>query len=119
MKKNYDLNNIGKRLPYTVPDNFFETVEEDLIKKAKQVEPLNGGVGEMKKTTGIGSISFRVIISAAAAVIIFAVTCIQLYNNANRGYSTIEDAFCNLTNDDRSYLLELYSDDIFINTQNE
>ncbi len=118
MKKHYDLNNIGKRLPYTVPDNFFETVEEELIRKAKQVKPLNEGVGEMEKATGIGRISFRVIISAAA-LIILAVTCIQLYYNANRGYSTIEDAFCNLTNDDRSYLLELYSDDIFINTQNE
>ena len=31
MEENYDFNRIGKQMPYTVPDGFFEKLEEDVV----------------------------------------------------------------------------------------
>ena len=33
MKKDFDFDRVGKRLPYTVPDDFFAKLEDDIYNK--------------------------------------------------------------------------------------
>ena len=35
MDKTFDFNTIGKRMPYAVPDGFFEKMEEDVMQDIK------------------------------------------------------------------------------------
>ncbi len=37
--KDFDLNSVGKRMPYTTPDNFFEEVTQRCASKVSQIEP--------------------------------------------------------------------------------
>ena len=32
MEQNYDFNSVGKKMPYTVPDGFFDQLEENVMK---------------------------------------------------------------------------------------
>lgn len=34
MEKNFDFNKIGKRMPYTVPEGFFDEMERDIMQQA-------------------------------------------------------------------------------------
>ena len=34
MKKDFDFDRVGKRLPYTVPDDFFAKLEDDIDRKS-------------------------------------------------------------------------------------
>lgn len=36
MESNFDFNKIGKRMPYTTPDGFFDSLETDILKRSKQ-----------------------------------------------------------------------------------
>lgn len=36
MAKSFDFNEIGKRMPYQVPDTFFENVQEDILIRADE-----------------------------------------------------------------------------------
>ena len=43
MEKDFDFNSIGKRMPYQVPDGFFDQLEKDVWKEIKE-EPNQGSV---------------------------------------------------------------------------
>ena len=39
MEQNYDFSKIGKQMPYTVPDGFFDQLEENVMNEVKKVLP--------------------------------------------------------------------------------
>lgn len=114
MRQRIDLHNIGKRLPYTVPDNFFSKAEECIMERYGQEKAVNADERVFR-----GKLYLKTAVSIAAAILIFAFIGIYVYNNNSIGYSKIENAFCCLDNEDQTFLLEVYNEDIFFNTQNE
>ncbi len=113
MKQRFELDNIGKRLPYTVPDNFFTKVEECIIERYREDKAVNADEREFR-----GKLYLKTAFSVAAAILVFAFIGLHIYNKKNMGYSKIENAFCSLDNDDQRFLLEVYNEDIFFNNQN-
>ena len=116
MKQRIELNNIGKRLPYTVPDNFFSKAEECIMEKNREDKTVNADERLLR-----GKLYLKTAVSVAAAILVFAFIGLQIHNANSMGYSKIENAFCSLDNDDRTFLLEVYNEDIFLtlfNTQN-
>lgn len=35
MESNFDFNKIGKRMPYTTPDGFFDSLETDILNRTR------------------------------------------------------------------------------------
>lgn len=109
MDKNFDLNRIGKRMPYTVPDGFFSKMEEDVWKKVKDIKPAS----RQRKLLRIR------IVTATAAVAAVAALALSLRFSSNNQSETnilqVEQAFANLSSEDQAYILEVYQDDIFMN----
>ena len=103
MKQQYDLNDIGKRLPYTVPANFFSQIDNEIIQRiAKQVEPAK----VKTHCLHIRYSTFRKVALSAVAVFAFAFVTIQsirLLKRTNVGFSKIENAFCSLSDDDQTF----------------
>lgn len=113
MRQRIKLDNIGKRLPYTVPDNFFSKVEECIIKRYREDKAVNADERVFR-----GKLYLKTVVSVAAAILVFAFIELHIYNKKNMEYSKIENAFCSLDNDDQRFLLEVYNEDIFFNTKN-
>ena len=112
MKKDFDFNSIGKRLPYSVPDGFFDKLDEEIMRKAMSVE-----TAKPKPRRSI----MRIFITAATAVaasmalfLVFNHSKVQ-QPSATDNFAEVEQAFARLSNVDKDYLLEVYQDDIFFN----
>lgn len=108
MKENFNFENVGKRMPYTVPDRFFDEMEKNVWRTLKE-KPTD----KRNKHRTFLRIVTLAITSAAAAVALFFV----LNYNQPVGIDEVDEAFDNLSMEDQSYLLSVYQDDIFINQQ--
>lgn len=118
MNKNFDFNDVGKRMPYTVPDDFFATMEEAVMKRVaadKSDEPV--AAPATKKGTKTVTIVIRTLLAAAAAVTLFLVVQALLpKSEAQTDFDSVELAFSDLSTDDQDYYLDVYEeDDLFIN----
>ena len=112
MKTNFNLQQAGKRLPYTVPEGFFEEIEDQMRKEV------------IKATTQrCLSRKRRRIHIATASIAVAAAILVALYLNRTgsaspaSGFADVEQAFNRLSNEDRAYLVEVYQNDIFINEE--
>ena len=108
--KQFDFEQVGKRMPYSVPDGFFDKFEADVMQKVKQetAQPRN-----RKKTLRI---ALRVALAVAAAVALFFVIQPMLPKSSTDDFESVELAFNSLSTEDQEYLLQVYEeDDLFMN----
>lgn len=118
MNENFDFGRIGKREPYEVPDNFFQRLEDNIMKEAE--------TSHKRKAS-----SWRIILTSAASVaavvaILFTVgipytrhpqDITTIHSTQKYAMEDVERVFAGLSEADQNYLLDTYQDDIFINPQ--
>lgn len=108
MEKKFDFNQIGKRMPYSTPDNFFDKLEKE-VKTSLPSE---------RKNQHARIITMSVLSIAASLLLFFGISTTinnkgddakkEQYNMA-----AVEKAFNNLDNDDQNALINIYQDDVF------
>ena len=110
MEQNFDFSKIGKQMPYTVPDDFFEKLEENVMKEVK-AQPAKKNKAK----------TIRMAIRAALAVAACLALFLIVKKNLPQGNGTITDdfdnvelAFNNLSTEDQDYLLEVYQEEQFM-----
>ena len=91
MEQNYDFSKIGKQMPYTVPDGFFDKLEENLMNEVK-AQP-----AQKKKATAI-----------------LVVKKVLPQDTTTDDFANVELAFNNLSTDDQDYLLEVYQEELLL-----
>ena len=109
MEQNYDFSKIGKQMPYTVPDGFFDKLEENVMNEVK-AQPA-------KKKATVIRMAFRAAIAVAACIALFLVVKKVLPQNQDTNiddFENVELAFNNLSTDDQDYLLEVYQEELFL-----
>jgi flagellar basal body-associated protein FliL len=107
MEQNYDFNNIGKKMPYTVPDGFFDQLEEQVMNEVK-AEPAQ------KKSAKTIRIAIRTLLAVAACIALFLVVKKTLPQDSDAtidDFTSVELAFNNLSTEDQDYLLEVYQEE--------
>ena len=110
MNKDFKFEQVGKRIPYTVPDGFFDELEDKLLEKVHQETP-------RKSHRHIVRLSFVLTIASIAAamfIFIFNANMHDKQKPANE-LAKIDKAFNNLNTDDQTYLLDVYQNDVFLN----
>lgn len=118
MEQNYDFNNIGRKMPYTVPNGFFDQLEESVMNEVK-AQP-----AKEKKPKAV-SIVFRTLLAVAACVALFLIVRKALPQGEDPitdDFTSVELAFNNLSTEDQDYLLEVYQEEeelMFNNELNE
>ena len=112
-QKNYDnLNGVGKRMPYNVPDDFFAALEENVMRDVKVSTAQSAATGRPRAKV-IKMLS-RISIAVAASIAVI-VGFKALYNNHQTdNFTAVEEAFAHLSEEDQEYLLEVYQEDIFM-----
>ncbi len=110
MEQNYDFSKIGKQMPYTIPDGFFDKLEESVMNEVKAQS------AKTKKITVI-RMAIRAAIAVAACIALFLVVkkvLPQGQDAVTDDFENVELAFNNLTTDDQDYLLEVYQEELFL-----
>ena len=111
MEQNFDFSKIGKQMPYTVPDNFFDELEENVMNEVK-AQPV-----KKNKAKTIRMV-IRTALAVAACLALFLIvkkTLPKDSDNAIDDFDNVELAFNNLSTEDQDYLLEVYQEELFMN----
>lgn len=126
MSKDFEFDKIGKRMPYTTPNGFFEHLEDDIWEKikddSKKQEDNHPAITTEKhcvKQLSRPRILVRTIIAVAASIVIAFVVQANLSKPNDVSISDVDRAFSQLTTDDQTYLLDVYQDDVFIDETTE
>ena len=99
-----DLDRIGKKMPYKVPEGFFEEMPSRIIERATRRQHRNNILRHVIRYTAVAATI--ALVWMFADKVIFA---------PQDDYTSVELAFDQLSDDDQLYLLEVYQDDIFFN----
>lgn len=113
MKEDFDLDKIGKKMPYTTPDGFFDELENNIWSEVKDdMKPVKIANPVKRRP----AYAFLGRVAAVAAVV--AVVLMVGMKFGKPAAPTIDDvdmAFCQLSDEDQDYLLSIYQEDVFIN----
>ena len=117
MDKNFDFNQVGKRMPYSTPDDFFAKMQSNILDAVQDMPQKNTKIKTNRRT--VRKWLWPVSLSAAAAVVaMFVINIHFLAPNTPTASSDIQDveqAFAQLSECDQAYILDVYQDDVFIN----
>ena len=126
MENTFDFNQVGKRMPYKVPDAFFDKMMESLPNPSEGGANLRFQKPLLRGNWGMGGSSpllrrgwGRLLLAAAAAVALFFVVQPLLPKSSTDDFENVELAFNNLSTDDQDFLLEIYEEDDFMNDSND
>lgn len=117
MDKNFDFNQVGKRMPYSTPDDFFAKMQSDILDAVQDMPQKNTEIKTNRRT--VRKWLWPVSLSAAAAVVaMFVINIHFLAPNTPTASSDIQDveqAFAQLSEGDQAFILDVYQDDVFLN----
>lgn len=117
MDKNFDFNQVGKRMPYSTPDDFFAKMQSDILDAVQDMPQKNTEIKTNRRT--VRKWLWPVSLSAAAAVVaMFVINIYFLAPNTPTASSDIQDveqAFAQLSEGDQAFILDVYQDDVFLN----
>lgn len=118
---------LNKRLPYSVPDGFFDVMEANVMAKIKADAEAGTSVGDDKADTQMWdkryrktikrtrTISLSFLAMAASLLLLFTIFS-QSTKTAQQtnDMESIDKAFSQLSTDDQTFLMEVYDDDMFL-----
>lgn len=108
MKEEFDFDRIGKRLPYTTPNGFWDDIENNVWETVKQeMQP-----SKPKRNSCLWySVTGGLVAASIALLVVFNL----LPNHPRSNFEDVERAFANLSSSDQDYLFETYQNDLFMN----
>lgn len=109
MDKDFDFNRIGKRMPYTAPENFLDDIENNVWESIK-----DGMVSSGPKR------SYRLWYSISGGLVAASIALLLIFNvlpgsHKAADFESFEQAFSQLSDADQDYLFTVYQNDLFIN----
>lgn len=109
MDRDFDFNRIGKRMPYTAPENFLDDIESNVWENIKD-----------EMTPSKPKRSYRLWYSLSGGLVAASIALLLLFNvlpnqHETTDFESFEQAFSQLSNADQDYLFTVYQDDLFIN----
>lgn len=118
---------LNKRLPYSVPDGFFDVMEANVMAKIKADAEAGTSVGDDKADTQMWDKRYRKTIKHTRAIslsfLAMAASLLLLFTILPKSTKTaqqtndlesIDKAFSQLSTDDQTFLMEVYDDDMFL-----
>ena len=115
---------LNKRLPYSVPDGFFDVMEANVMAKIKADAGINVGGDKAdtqmrdkqyrKTTTHTRTISLSILAMAASLLLFTIFSQSTKTVQQTNGVESIDMAFSQLNADDQAFLMEIYDDDMLL-----
>ena len=112
MKRDFDFEEVGKQVPYQIPEGFFEEMQKNVLEQTK------------KRKTNNKTLVLRLVpvISAAAAVVaavlFLPIHTEQIKDNSLTQATVVDDAWIEHVSDEDLQMMSDFSDyDIFMNQE--
>lgn len=116
MSDNSIFEQIGKQMPYRVPDGSFKDMEHNVMARVLNEKPGNRTV--RPKSFSLLRLARYSAAVAASVVVLLAIHMKFFYTSSATDYADVESAFAQLSSSDQNALFELYQDDIFLEENN-
>lgn len=113
MSDTFDFNRIGKRMPYTVPEGFFEEMERNVMSRAGILADTADCVAAPKGRRRLRMVAMAAVTAAAAGLLLLMVLRTTAPGQQEMTMSQIEDTFASLSNEDQEFLLDMYHDYVY------
>ena len=127
MDTNFDFNNtekfdfgkVGKRMPYSTPDDFFKDMEANILEQVKDDKPKPVRIQPKKRPLMKVIWAAAMAVAASVAVLLvlnidFAAPHSSLPSQADKEMQAVDQAFAQLSSTDQAYLLDVYQEDVFL-----
>lgn len=114
MDKKFNFEQVGKRMPYDVPEGFFNQLEQNVMAEVKADDIVTEKPRVKARAV---KMAIRTLLAAAAAVALFFVVTKNLPSDTTTtedGFANVELAYNNLSTVDQEYLMEVYEEDVFM-----
>lgn len=102
-----DFRSVGKRMPYRVPPGFFERLEQQVRAEAARRRM----VSQASRRIAWGGLTVAAVVTALCFLL--GQPAVQVPATAGE-LADIEQAFMQLSAEDQDFVLEMYSDDVFL-----
>ena len=110
MTNKFNFDNIGKRLPYTMPPDTINEIEANVFATLKQDK-------RNRKSYRITQWGLAVIAVAASVALLLTITPKMTVQDDL--LTQIDLAYANLSETDQEFLIEICQEDIFLNQEQE
>ena len=115
----FDFGKVGKRMPYSTPDDFFKDMEANILEQVKDDKPKPVRVQPKKRPLMKVIWAAAMAVAASVAVLLilhidFAAPHSSLPSQADNGIQAVDQAFAQLSSADQAYLLNVYQEDVFL-----
>lgn len=121
---NFDFNKIGKRMPYSTPEGFFDTMEDDIMKRIHDLpsaeNPTDNRTDQLQadtiaphKPSKVRTIALRIMAAAAVIALAFIVS-MKMDSKPTDTMDEVDKAFGQLSTADQQFMLSVYQADIFM-----
>lgn len=111
MTKNFNFDNIEKRLPYTMPSDTFNKMEANVFAALKQ-DKRSRKLYRIIRWSSIAG----VIVAASVALLQTIAPTMTVQDDL---LTQIDLAYANLSETDQDFLIEISQEDIFLNQEQE
>jgi len=117
MEEPFDFEKIGKKMPYSVPEGFFDTMEENIHSALSETNthPLSSTVKNIRR-------KWIFLLTGAVAAVALLLLAVRIFlptpYASEYSFEKVELAFNNLSTDDQNFLMEVYEDDVFMAVDN-
>lgn len=115
----FDFGKVGKRMPYSTPDDFFKEMEANILEQVKDDKQVP--VRRQLKKRPLMKVIWTAAMAVAASVAVLLVLNIDfmaphssLPSQADNEMQAVDQAFAQLSSADQAYLLNVYQEDVFL-----
>ncbi len=115
MEKQFDFNQVGKRMPYGVPDGFFDRLQDNVMHEIEEAPHVQSATIIKTKARKTWMLRLAPLTAALVAVLLIPHRTTKEEVRQDGSYAKVEQAFNNLSDADRNYLVSVYQDDLFLN----
>ena len=115
----FDFDQVGKRMPYSTPDDFFKDMEANILEQVKDDKPKPVRIQPKKRPLMKVIWAAAMAVAASVAVLLilnidFAAPHSSLPSQAYNEMQAVDQAFAQLSSADQAYLLDVYQEDVFL-----
>lgn len=116
----FDFDKVGKRMPYSTPEDFFKDMETNILEAVKNDTPKPVKIKHKKRP--LMRVMWTAMLAVAASVAVLLVLHIDFSaphpshpSQTEQELQAVDQAFAQLSAADQTYLLDVYQEDVFLN----
>ena len=116
----FDFDKVGKRMPYSTPEDFFKDMETNILEAVKNDTPKPVKIEHKKRP--LMRVMWTAMLAVAASVVVLLVLHIDFSaphsshpSQTEQELQAVDQAFAQLSAADQAYLLDVYQEDVFLN----